>query len=237
MSAVNTLEEQLFAQSQFDLGWAGIIASGIKAKAELKHYLKRLDYLCQQISLRIKSEDNVEKANVIFNWLWTNKPKRYQRQGNFRLTQVIEAQLDEKEEAVGNCLGLTLLYNILCQRFGLKVRAVHLEEAFGWGPHVFSLLVAGSRILGIENIFDNGFDYKGHIDNPGRQEWGDRELIADLYLSEGNSLFEQGDFTKALVGYNKALRLNPSYLNAYRNKGLALVQLGRMEEAKEYLLK
>jgi len=61
-----TLEDQLFAQSQFDLGWAGIIASGIKTGEELKHYLQRLDYLCQQISSEIKSEDNREKAKAVF---------------------------------------------------------------------------------------------------------------------------------------------------------------------------
>ncbi len=237
MSATKTLEARLFAQSQFDLGWAGIIASGIKTGKRLKHYLKQLDYLCQQISSEIKSGNDIEEAKAIFDWLWSNKPKRYQRLGNFRLTQVIEAQLDEKEETVGSCLGLTLLYNVLCQRFGLKIKAVHLEEAFGWGPHVFSLLVSGSGTLDVENIFDNGFDYKRHINNPGRQEWGDRELIADLYLSDGNSLFEQGDFAEALGSYDKALKLNPKYLNAYRNKGLTLMQLGRMEEAKEYLVK
>lgn len=237
MSAAIGLGDQLFAKSQFDLAWAGLIASGIKTKAELKYYLKRLDSLRKQISSEMKSENSIEKAKTIFDWLWRSKPKRYQRQGDFRLTQVIEAQLDAKVETVGNCLGLTLLYNVLCQRFGLKVKAVHLEEAFGWGPHVFSLLVTDSGKLDVENIFDNGFGYNGHLNNPRRQEWGDRELIADLYLSEGNSLFEQGNFVKALESYEKALKLYPKYVNAYRNKGLALVQLGRMEEAKEYLAK
>jgi len=40
-----------------------------------------------------------------------------------------------------------------------------------------------------------------------------------------------------LGSYDKALKLNPKYLNAYRNKVLALMQQGRMEEAKEYLAK
>lgn len=232
-----TPEDELFAHSHFDLGRAAIVASQVKTEKELKYYLGQLDYLCQQISSEIGSGGDAEKAKIIFDWLWTNKPKRYQRQGNFRLTQVLEAQLGEKEEIVGNCLGLTLLYNVLCQRFGLKVKAIHLEEAFGWGPHVFSVLVTDSGTLDVENIFHDGFDYKGHINNPGRQEWGDRELVADLYLSNGNSLFERGDFAGAVESYDKALKLNPKYVKAYHNKGLALTQLGRMEEAKEYLAK
>lgn len=84
--------------------------------------------MCRQISLEIGRGGDREKGKAIFDWLWTNKPKRYQRLANFRLTQVIEAQLREKEETVGNCLGLTLLYNVLCQRFGLKIRVEEAKE-------------------------------------------------------------------------------------------------------------
>lgn len=89
----------------------------------------------------------------------------------------------------------------------------------------------------MENIFPSGFGYQGHINNPGRQEWGDRELVADIYLSIGNSFFEQKDLAKAIENYDKTLKLNPNYLKAYHNKGMALVELGRVEEAKEYLAK
>lgn len=236
MSVPMGLEAQLFGQSSFDLGWAAIVASGVKTEKELKNYLRQIDFLCQQISPEIGSPDSVRKARVIFSWLWRSKPNRYQHQGNFRLTEVLKAQL-AGSEVVGNCLGLTVLYNVLCQRFGLKIKAGYVDEAFGLGPHVFSILVTEEKTIDIENIFPYGFNYKGHLNNPGRQEWGDRELVADIYLSLGNSFFEQKAFTKGVESYDKALKLNPKYLKAYYNKGLALMELGRVEEAKDYLTK
>ena len=234
MSILTTLEASLFAQSPSDLGWAAIVASGVQTEEEVKNYLGQIDYLCQQLVPEIVSPNHTERAKAIFDWLWAEKPKRYQYRGNFKLTEVLKAQLGE-EEAVGNCLGLTLLYNVLCQRFGLKIKTGYVAEAFGLGPHIFSILVTEPRTIDVENIFPYGFDYQGHINNPKREEWEDRELIADIYLSIGNSLFEQRDFTKAIESYDKALKLNPKYAKAYYNKGLALLELGRVEEAKTYL--
>ncbi len=234
MSLLINLEDQLFSRVTFDLGWAAIVACGVQREEEVENYLRQINYLCQQIFPKIVSSNPIDRAKAIFDWLWTKKPRRYKYQGNFKLTEVLKAQLGE-EEAVGNCLGLTLLYNVLCQRFGLKVKAGYVDEAFGLGPHVFSILITKPKIIDVENILPYGFDYPGHINNPGRQEWGDRELIADIYLSIGNDLFERGDLVKAIESYDKALKLNPKYAKASYNKGLALIKLGRVEEAKIYL--
>lgn len=225
----------MFARSSFDLDWAAIVASGVEEE-EIKSYLHQIDYLCQQLSPKIVSHNYIKRARAIFDWLWVGKPKRYQYRGNFKLTEVLQAQLG-KGEAVGNCLGLTLLYNVLCHRFGLKIKVGYVDEAFGLGPHIFSILVIKNGTIDVENILPYGFDYQGHINNPGRQEWGDQELVADIYLSIGNSFFEQKDLAKAIENYDKTLKLNPKYLKAYHNKGMALVELGRVEEAKEYLAK
>ena len=126
---------------------------------------------------------------------------------------------------------MTVLYNVLAQRFGLKVRAIHLEDVFSRGPHVFSLLCCRQGAVDIENIFANGFDFQGHLDNPLRIEWGDIELIADIYHSVGNNCFEQRRLEDAVQSYSKAIRLNPRYTKAYLNRALALFMLGRNEEA------
>jgi tetratricopeptide (TPR) repeat protein len=206
----------------------------VKDGHELDRYLARIDQLCQRIAevFRPKGGD-VERAREIFDWLWRAKPYRYQYRGNFRLTDVLEAQVGERRQ-VGNCLGLTLLYNVLGQRFGLQVKAAHLEDAFGVGPHVFSILYAEGCCIDIENVFPHGFDYQGHKGNPQREEWGDRELIADIYHSRANELFEQGDLKGAIENYDKAISLNPRYTKARLNKGVALVELGRMGEAREW---
>ncbi len=127
------------------------------------------------------------------------------------------------------------LYNVLAQKFGLRVNAVHVEDALGQGPHVFSILDTGQRTIDIDNIFPNGFDFKGHLANPGRTLWGDVELIADIYHSTGNMFFEQGLHQEAVESYSKALLLNPKYTKAHLNRALALFLLGRDEEARKDL--
>jgi tetratricopeptide (TPR) repeat protein len=115
----------------------------------------------------------------------------------------------------------------------LKTKAIHVEDAFGQGPHVFSILYTVQVTIDIENIFSNGFYFKGHLDNPHRTVWGDIELIADIYHSVGNKYFEQRELEEAVQSYSKAIKLNPSYTKAYLNRALALFMLGRTEEARQ----
>lgn len=215
-----------------DLAREALIASGVDDEHELNRYLAKIDRLCREIAQGQKGSD-VEKAREIFHWLWRAKPHRYEYRGSFKLSDVLDAQLGDGE-SVGNCLGLTILYNVLAQRFGLEVKAVHLEDAFGLGPHVFTVLYVGMRSVDIENIFPYGFDYRGHKGNPQREQWGDRELIADIYHSVANDFFEQGKWESAIEDYDKAIILNPKYTKAYLNKGIALVELGRLDEAGEW---
>lgn len=228
------LEAMLLEGGKIELDQGALIASGVETEHVFNSYLAKIDQLCQRIeaeAFRSKGSD-VERAKEIFHWLWRTKPSRHQYRGNFKLTDVLDAQLGEKEE-VGNCLGLTVLYNVLSQRFGLEVKAAQLEHAFGSGPHVFSVLYVGGRSIDIENVFLYGFDYQGHKGDPQRREWGSRELVADIYHSVANTFFEQGKLNSAIENYDKAIDLNPKYSKARLNKGIALVELGRVAEARE----
>jgi len=232
---IDKLEKTLLTSEKgekIDLAQGALIASGVNDEREFNRHLAKIDRLCQEIAQAQKGSD-VERAREIFHWLWWAKPRRYEYRGSFKLSDVLDAVLGEKEQ-VGNCLGLTILYNVLAQRSGLDVTAVHLEDAFGIGPHVFTVLHVGGRSIDIENIFPDGFDYRGHKGNPQREEWGDRELIADIYHSVANDLFEQGKWEVAIENYDKAIMLNPEYTKACLNKGIALAELGRVEEAREW---
>jgi len=223
---LNDLERKLFRAGQLDLAEAAFVASGVKTRGELKSYLDKIDHLCAQIGHHLASgKPDVDKARAIFEWLWETKPNRYKSGGNFKLTEVIDAQLDEGKNQVGNCLGLTIIYNALAQRSGLVVKATHLEDAFGMGPHVCSILHTEEGTIDIENVFRHGFGYRGHLGNPKREEWGNAELVADLYLSIGNSLFDLGELKEAVENYDKAIWLNPGYTKAYLNKAIASSQL------------
>jgi len=232
---LNSLEKKLFSAAQPDLAWGTLIASGVKNQRDLENYLTKIDKLYEQLQRQIPARAELQKAETLFDWLWAGKPNRYQYQGSFRLMDVVDAQLDPSVERVGNCLGLTVLYNALAQKCGLEMKAVYLEEAHGRRSHVFSTLVRGNITIDIDNIFPNGFDSKDHLDNPERVFWGNSELIADIYHSIGWALHEQGKLDNAILNYSKAIRLNTKYAKAYLNRGIALSMLGREEEARRDL--
>lgn len=125
-------------------------------------------------------------------------------------------------QAVGNCLGLTLLYNCLLRKMGIQAKALFIEYAFNIGPHVLTLLPTEERDIEIENILPEGFDYRGHLDNPEKTRWGDRELVADIYLSAGNEFFEKREWSKALESYEVAIHLYSAYERAHLNKVILL---------------
>jgi len=229
------LEKTLLRGDDVGLAKSALVASGVETRQELNRYLDMINRLYRAITDTIPDDsDAVKKARGIFDWLWQGKPDRYAPQGSFRLTQVLEAQAGAGGR-VGNCLGLTILYNVLAQRFRLAVRAAYLEDAFGRGPHVFTVLKDGKRTTDIENILPDGFDYQDHRKATPREVWRDYELIADMYHSIGNELAASGDWEKAIENYDKSLRLNPEYSRAYLNKGIALVELGRLDKAAEWL--
>lgn len=220
------------SEDSFDLAEGALIASGVRSRERRESYLVEISIVAEQVKKEMPKDDAVALARYLFRWLWRGKPSRYQPGGEFRLHRVIKNQLDSKRGGVGNCLGLTLLYNVLAQRLGLEVKAIYLERAFEDRPHVLTLLIAEDKAVDIENILPNGFGYRGHWSKLGRQVWGDGELVADVYLSRGNDFFQQGKFKQAVGCYRQAIRLNPRYTKAYLNCGMALTQLGRLEEAR-----
>lgn len=210
----------------FNLEKESLLASGLKDHRRLLEYRGKLDQLAQQFIGQMKgSHEPVEEARALFDWLWERKPGRYKPQGYFRLNDVIEAELSKETRTVGNCLGLTLLYQCLLKKMGIHADALHLENAFEMGPHVLTVLQTDASTIDVENIRPDGFDYKGHLNNPSRTKWEDKELVADIYLSLGNECFEKGEFAKALSNYERAIRLNPQYEKAYLNKAIVMDKL------------
>jgi tetratricopeptide (TPR) repeat protein len=140
---------------------------------------------------------------------------------------VVDAQLSGEDRAVGNCLGLTLLYNCLLKRIGIDAEALYVENAFGIGPHVLTMISTEGLLIDVENILPDGFDFKGHLANPSRIRWGNKELVADIYHSLGNEFFEKGKFVGALENYDRAIELNPQYERARLNGVIVLNKTDR----------
>ena len=139
-------------------------------------YLGKLDFFPRQFRPKRDCDSlMLTRAEELFGVLWKGRPNRYQHRGHFRLDKATDAQLSSNRGAVGNCLGLTILYNCLLKRMGIEAEALHLENAFGIGPHVLTILKNGDLIIDVENILPNGFDYKGHKQNPFRMKWKNKE--------------------------------------------------------------
>ncbi len=217
----------------FNLEKESLLASGLKDNDRFVEYRGKLDQLAKQCIGQMKlSNEPVEKARALFDWLWERKPGRYKPQGHFRLTDVIDAELSTKNQPVGNCLGLTLLYQCLLKKMTIHADALYLENAFGMGPHVLTLLQTEPSTIDVENILPNGFGYKGHLNHPSRTKWGDKELVADIYHSLGNECFEKGELAKALSNYEMAIKLNPQYEKALLNKAILLDKLGEGKDER-----
>lgn len=211
----------------FNLEKESLLASGLKEDRQIVEYGGKLDQVAKQFLGQMKSSDEpVEKAKFLFDWLWERKPGRYESRGHFRLNDVIDAELSKQNRVVGNCLGLTLLYQCLLKEISVDTGTLYLEQAFGIGPHVLTLLQTKTSTIDIENILPEGFDYKGHLGNPSRTKWGGKELVADIYHSLGNECFEKGELDKALGHYEKAIKLNPQYERAHLNRAILMDRLG-----------
>lgn len=169
----------------------------------------------------------VGKARALFTWLWISKPDRYKSHESYKLNEVIEAQLKGDSRSVGNCLGLTLLYNCLLRKMDIYAEVLYVENAFGIGPHVLTLLETEKSVIDVENILPDGFDYRGHHSHPARTGWRDQELIADVYHSVANELFEKGHFNEALKNYDIAISFNPRYERAHLNRAILLDKMGK----------
>ena len=220
----------------FNLEREALLASGIIEKNRLDAYADKIGHFERQFVHEIKpAPDPTMRARALFTWIWIEKPNRYKSHGNFRLHDVIDAHLNEDSQSVGNCLGLTLLFNCLLRRIGIEADALYLENVFGIGPHVLTLLQTKDFSIDIENILPDGFDYKGHLSNPSRMRWGDRELVADIYHSLGNEYFEKGEWTQALKNYEMSIHLNPHHEKTHLDKTILLDKMGRVgSQAKNF---
>jgi len=211
----------------FNLEREALIASGLEGEKKILDYHAKFDLISQEyIPKEHADAPLLEMARTVFDSLWKERPNRYTSHGPFRINQVIDAQLGHLNQPVGNCLGLTLLYNCLLRRIGIWAQVLYLKNAFEVGPHVLTLLRNDNVEIDVENILPQGFDYKGNKENPYRVEWGDKELVADIYQSAGTESFRREEFREALRNYGLALKLYPGYEKARLNRTILLDRMG-----------
>ena len=59
----------------------------------------------------------------------------------------------------------------------------------------------------------------------------EKQLTDKDYFQKGSSLFQQSNFTEAIVQFDKAITLNPNYTEAYGDRGASKANLGQYEGA------
>src|SRR3989304_405463 len=110
----------LIEKRAFNLEEEALLGSGIQDRNKTAFYVAELNRVYQRfLHQMIPPPDPVDKARSLFTWLWISKPDRYKSQGSYKLNEVIEAQLKGDAKSVGNCLGLTLLYNCLLRKMDI----------------------------------------------------------------------------------------------------------------------
>lgn len=231
------MENILLQNKTVSLEKGALIASGLKDRNSLYSYFQKLSRILDDMQLKKVNGDEYTRGKYLFDWLWLCKPKRYRSRGPFCLTDVIDAHINKNTYGVGNCLGLALFFNVLAKRIGLKVEAVYTEDEFGGSPHVRSVIVIQGKTIDVEHMTPAGYDFKESRSVIKKVSWYDRELIADIYHSLGNLLYDEGKYDEAVLNYDKALLLNPRYTKAFINAATALLVLGRKEQAETYLEK
>ena len=97
-------------EEPFDFELEVFRASGV-GERYIVHYTRLFSWLYRKLLDQvILSDDPVMRAKQAFDWLWHEKPNRYRPKGHYKLSDVVESQLREESQGVGNCLGLTILW-------------------------------------------------------------------------------------------------------------------------------
>ncbi len=211
-----------------------LTAEGIASVELQAPYLEKLDRVCHRVSLGqdLRPFPPVARARMLYYRLWERKKDRYQSGGNFRLSQAVDAWLREDQGPIANCLGLTLLYDAVCQGFYLPVGGLYLPMAFDHGPHVCSLLTLPQQAMHIEHMVAEGFDYQGHRERDDATPWTEDQLVAEVYTALGNESMDNGNASVAEGHYRRAMELDPHHLTARLNLGSLLAAQGQTQRAE-----
>lgn len=198
-----------------------LIISGLKTEGEIRTYTQKLDQIYGGFIEKLTSKSPVSLSTLreymtaslaqsLFEYLWNTKPRRCD--GNFLLTDVIDAQLDpDVNRKVGSCVGLTALFTVLGLREGLNLTILVSDS------HIVNRLRVDDTLYTVDNTDPLGFDY--NLDVEHFLEYPSIFLLAHLLNSRGMAQESLENFEQAKADYNNAIEINPEYANAYNNRG------------------
>lgn len=238
---MNDLEEKLIedilGEEDINLERSLLIVSGLNSEKQIEQYMQKISRIHNGFVTHLKRKSPAilsistqytvyDRARHLFQYLWNTKPRRCN--GNFLLTDVIDAQLDpDTYRPVGSCIGLTSLYTVLGLREDLNLLILSN------GSHILNRLKAQGNYWDIENTDPLGFDYDGA--DRFFEEYDALSLMAHVFNSRGVIFERKNDLENAVRDYEKAIIVNPRYANAINNRGnVRFKQRDYMEAVKDY---
>ena len=60
---------------------------------------------------------------------------------------------------------------------------------------------------------------------------GCAEMEADSYFNRALTYGKKGQYDQAIADYNKAIKINPRFILAYKNRGIVMMKLGNTKMA------
>ncbi|MFH1711588.1 MAG: hypothetical protein ABH840_04715 [Nanoarchaeota archaeon] len=203
-----SLEETLFEDAKdgkLDMGFerALFIASGCE-DFMADYYTKEVDVFLKEVidSVKIRN-DKLERARLI--------AKTIKEKTKYKLFEYRFHYLANREIRQGNCLGLTILFNLACEKDGIKSGFMNtLTHAF---PYV--------EVDGKKTYFDLTIDTlapdKKDLEDEFIYEPSKLDVVAQIYCIKGASLSKEGKIGEANAVYKKGLKINPKSLHILEN--------------------
>ncbi len=192
-----------------------LIASGLRTEREIGEYRRKLDAIQRGFEEyrrgKLVPRSQTSTAKLLNTYFWDTKPDRYN--GNFLLPDVIDAQLSpERDQKVGNCVGLTSLYSVMGTRLGLDLSILVSKN------HVKNRLRDEDGDLPeIENTRTYGFRLASS-ENEGFEEFPLSALIGVVYESRGYRAFKSGNYVDAAEEFTRAIEFEPDDADLYRRR-------------------
>lgn len=190
--------------AEIDLSQA-LLIDQIKNLEERRSYLALLDLMALQVLARLPPEATAEKMvaemnHFIFEEMRFRFPPHSTYAKNIDTFTFLPSVMDNH---IGVCLGVTTLYLTIAQRIGLPLEIITPPG------HIFVRYKGEGKVINIETTARGIHLPEEHYESfhlkKKLQPRTMRETIGMTFVNEASIRWEDGDFEKGVVAYEKAL--------------------------------